>query len=219
MKILIQIQSEFCREYIFYKLLSQLSRWYNWLLKENMRSLCQNMLLLIPLITLPNHLGFISGHSFSKNRRIMSCIYSPTLPWLLNVIDLFWTKSHHTINGSFCSALVSKNKSINKHCRECCQQSNCFPLQYFLLFCVFSVIFLFKVLGSWETQLTNCSAMTVDTDAGHIAIGGTGGDMKNVIRIYDLKVRTIVFLFWGRGLVFIELFFWKKNNNRKQTEK
>ena len=41
--------------------------------------------------------------------------------------------------------------------------------------------------------------MTVDTEAGHIAIGGTGGDMKNVIRIYDLQVRAIVFWFWGNG--------------------
>ena len=39
--------------------------------------------------------------------------------------------------------------------------------------------------------------MTVDPDAGHIAIGGTGGDMKNVIRIYDLQVRITVFLLWG----------------------
>ena len=46
----------------------------------------------------------------------------------------------------------------------------------------------FQVLGNWETRLTNCSAMTVDTDGGQIAIGGTGGDMKNVIRIYDLQV-------------------------------
>ena len=41
--------------------------------------------------------------------------------------------------------------------------------------------------------------MTVDTEAGHIAIGGTGGDMKNVIRIYDLQVGAFVFLFWGNG--------------------
>ena len=63
-----------------------------------------------------------------------------------------------------------------------------FSSPIFPLFFCLSPVFFFQVLGSWETQLTNCSAMTVDTEAGHIAIGGTGGDMKNVIRIYDLQV-------------------------------
>ena len=39
-----------------------------------------------------------------------------------------------------------------------------------------------------------CSAMSVDPDGGHIAVGGTGADMKNYIRIYDLQVNRLMLL-------------------------
>ncbi len=45
-----------------------------------------------------------------------------------------------------------------------------------------------QVLGHWETHLSNCNAMAVDGESGHIAVGGRGADMKNYIRVYDLQV-------------------------------